>query len=63
MNVTVYHFRAWNPGTDEYIVPDRKSPAERIERIGGTILPGTAEEVEDSVLDEHGRYEPRRKNA
>jgi hypothetical protein len=56
--VTVYHFRVYDPANDATIVQPRKSTAERIERIRGEIIPGTAEEVDPSTLDEDGRYNP-----
>jgi hypothetical protein len=36
-----------------------KCTVERIELVGGKILPGTAEEVEVWDLDERCRYTPR----
>jgi len=59
MRVTVHHFRVYDAATDSWIVPARKSPAERIERIRGAIIPGTAEEVDRAALDEHERYDPQ----
>ena len=61
MKTTVHSFRVWNPTTDTYIMPERKSPAERIERIRGEIIPGTAELVDASDLDDQERYDPRPK--
>jgi hypothetical protein len=59
MKVTVHHFRVWNPTTDDYIMPRRKSPADRIKNdCNGEIIEGTAEDVDASSLDEHGRYDP-----
>ncbi|WP_295559935.1 hypothetical protein [uncultured Hyphomicrobium sp.] len=59
MRVTVHHFKVYDAVNDSWIVPPRKSPAERIESVRGVIIPGTAEEVERSVLDEQDRYDPR----
>jgi hypothetical protein len=56
--VTVHHFKVWDQMRGDHIVPPLKSPAERIKQIGGTIIPGTAEDVESSVLDADGRYDP-----
>jgi hypothetical protein len=59
MKTMVYHFRVWDPATDEMIVPRLKSPADRILNIcRGEIIKGTGEQVEVSALDEHGRYDP-----
>lgn len=59
MRVTVHHFKVYDAINDSWIVPSRKSPAERIERIRGAIIPGTAEEVDRSALDEQERYDPQ----
>ena len=61
MKVTVHHFRVYDVINDAYVIPIRKSPADRIKRIGGEIIPDTSEEVEVSSLDEHDRYDPRPK--
>lgn len=59
MRVIVHHFKVYDAASDSWIVPTRKSPVERIERIGGVIIPGTEEDVDRSVLDEQDRYDPR----
>ena len=57
--VTVHHFRVWDALKDEWIYPPLKSPAARIKAVAkGEIIPGTAEEVDEADLDEHGRYDP-----
>lgn len=59
MKTIVYHFKVWDPATDQVFVPRLKSPAERIKNIcRGEIIPGTGEQVEIADLDEHGRYDP-----
>lgn len=60
MRVTVHHFRVYDAVNDSWVVPSRKSPAERIESIRGVIIPGTAEDVDRSLLDDQDRYDPRR---
>ena len=61
MKTIVYHFKVWDPATDQVIVPRLKSPADRIKNIcHGEIIKGTGEPVETSELDEHGRYDPDR---
>lgn len=60
MRVTVHHFKVYDAVTDSWIVPPRKSPAERIEGIrGAIIIPGTAEEVDRAALDDQDRYDPQ----
>jgi hypothetical protein len=57
--VIVYSFEVWDQRQGAYVAQRLKSPAERIERIGRSrITPGTAEEVEASMLDPQGRYNP-----
>lgn len=59
MKTTVYYFKVWSPGTDDYVIPQRKSTAERIKNVcRGEIIEGTGEEVDVSALDEQGRYDP-----
>jgi hypothetical protein len=60
--ITVYHFRVYDPITDSYIRPERKSPEDRIKNVcHGEIIEGTAEEVDEADLDDQGRYAPRPK--
>lgn len=61
MKITVHHFRVYDAKTDVWISPPRKSPVERINRVGGQIIPGTGEDVNASALDEQERYDPRPK--
>jgi len=57
--VTVYSFEVWDQTQGAYVTQRLKSPAGRIERIGrARIIPGTAEEIEASMLDPQGRYDP-----
>jgi hypothetical protein len=60
---TVYHFKIWDPATNEYIIGPLKSTPERIQQVGGVIMLDTAEEVAASALDEYGRYDPRRRSS
>lgn len=55
--VTVYHFKVWNSQTGDYVVPERKSPLNRIKSIGGEAILETAERIDRKALDHHGRYE------
>jgi hypothetical protein len=54
--VTVYHFKVWDTQNDKYIVPERKSPLERIKLIGGEPMMETAERIQRSALDQYGRH-------
>ena len=64
MKVTVHHFKFYDVNADEEIIPRRKSTEARITSIlGAVIIPGTAEQVEISRLDEYGRYDPEATDA
>ena len=56
--VIVHSFSVWDAGSGDYVVQPLKSPADRIARIGGEIVPDTAEVVKRTTLDAHGRYKP-----
>ena len=57
--VTVYSFEVWDQRQGAYVAQRLKSPLGRIERIGkARIIPGTTEQVEASMLDPLGRYNP-----
>ena len=56
--VTVHHYRSWDPYKEEWFYPPYKMSADRI-RERGEIIPGTAEEVDQSQIDAHGRYHPK----
>jgi addiction module HigA family antidote len=60
MRITVYNFKVWDQIRGEHVITPMKSPADRIEQIGGEILSETAEDVDPSALDKHGRYNPPR---
>lgn len=61
MKITVHHFKVYDFVNDDWIVPPRKSPVDRIEQVHGVIIPNTAETVEEGDLDEQRRYDPRHK--
>src|SRR5262249_32434366 len=56
--VEVHSFKVWDHRAGALIQPPAKSTAERIARIGGNIIPGTAEWVSPSALDADGRMLP-----
>jgi hypothetical protein len=59
MKVIVYKFRKWDGSRDGYIYSRRKRTLADIRRLGGFPIRDTEEEVDESELDEHGRYESR----
>jgi hypothetical protein len=60
--VTVHSFKVWDPPAGRYFIQSLKSPAERIAQIKrAEIMPGTAEDVDESELDEHGRFDPKKR--
>jgi hypothetical protein len=62
--IVVHHFQVWDQMRGEFVVPPLKSPAARIiEQAKGQIIAGTAEEVDASALDQHGRYDPAKLDA
>ena len=56
--VTVYRYKILDPVMDDWVVQLSKSPSAHIEKIGGRIIAGTAEEVDAALIDEQGRYVP-----
>jgi len=58
VRVEVFHFRVYDGGSDQFIIPPLKSPKARIVEVGGQIIPGTSEMVSLSSLDGEGRYKP-----
>jgi hypothetical protein len=59
--VTVFQFKVWDHAKGDMITQPLKSPLQRIVRIGGDVIPGTAEDVDVRLLDEGGRYDPKSK--
>lgn len=53
---TVHHFRVYDVQLDGWRVQHRKSTEERIRRVGGEIIPGTAEDVPAEELDDDGKH-------
>ena len=56
--ITVYRFRIFDPSTSDWVVQLSKSPEDRIVALGGSIIEGTAELVEPSMIGGEGRYIP-----
>lgn len=56
--VTVHHYLVWDHQQGRNFVPPSKATLSRIELDRGTIVPGTAEQVDAGALDGRGRYAP-----
>jgi hypothetical protein len=56
--VTVHQYLIWDHQNGRSIVPPWKITVDGIERVGGKIRPGTAEDVDLSALDGKGRFLP-----
>ena len=54
--VTVYSFRLYTGPVESPRVAGYKATAQAIERLGGEVLRGTAQEVSGDELDERGCY-------
>lgn len=57
--VAVHNFIVWDHQRGRSFMPPVKGTAERIDLVGGRIVPGTAEQVEASALDARCCYLPR----
>ena len=55
---TVHNFTLWDHLAGKRIMLAYKCTQERIEKLGGEIVPYTAEEVDESDLDDDGIYIP-----
>jgi hypothetical protein len=53
--IEVHAFKVWDGRTGDMVQVPRKSTAERIARIGGKIIPNTAEWLLPSAIDTEGR--------
>jgi hypothetical protein len=56
--VTVHHFRVFSIMLGCNVIRPHKMTADAIKAANGGIVPGTAEELDPSTLDQHGRYYP-----
>lgn len=57
--VAVHNYLVWDHLRGRSVSPRMKATVERIEAVGGKIVPGTAEQVEDSALDGRSSYLPQ----
>jgi hypothetical protein len=48
--------------TGDWVVQLSKGSEAHIEKLGGKIIAGTAEEVDQALIDDQGRYLPRQSN-
>jgi hypothetical protein len=51
----VHSFKVWDNRTGDIVQPERKSTADRIARVGGEIVPGSAAWVSSAEVDPEGR--------
>ena len=62
--VTVYSFKWWDSVEDREVIQPFKSTMDRILNVArGEPILETAEEVDESDLDNQGRYDPRKSKA
>lgn len=54
----VYFYKVVDAGTGEIRVPDRKATTETVANLRRELLQETEEEVDASLLDQDGRYDP-----
>jgi len=52
MLVTVHRYRVYDILSDDYCTSTRMATAEKIAKIGGEIIPGTAYTVDTNELDD-----------
>jgi hypothetical protein len=53
--VEVHSFKVWDNRTGDMVQPERKSIADRIARVGGEIIPGSAAWISSAEVDPEGR--------
>jgi hypothetical protein len=56
--LTVHNFSIWDNLAGRRIRSVYKCSFERIKKIGGEVIPNTAEEVDESHVDKDGVYVP-----
>jgi hypothetical protein len=56
--VKVHHFKIWNQSKGDWEIPPSKRTSRSIIELNGTILPGSAEEIDPDQLDSQGRFFP-----
>jgi len=57
--VTVHRYRLFEQETGDWVVQLSKGSEAHIEKLGGKIIAGTAEQVDQALIDDQGRYLPR----
>ena len=56
---TVHDFQVWSIVHGGYVRSKRKATVETIRETKGQIIPGSAEDVDQTALDEQGFYSPQ----
>jgi len=57
----VYRYRVWDKEFGAWVIFPEKMTADRIAKIGGTMIPRTGELIDPGLLDSSERYHmPRR---
>ena len=56
--VTVYRYKLFDRRDGDWVVQIAKATKERIEALGGRIIDGSAEDVDESLVDSAGRHVP-----
>jgi hypothetical protein len=59
--VTVHQYLLWDHQNGRSVISPWKVTVDGIERVGGKLCPGTAEEVDLSELDANGRFRLERR--
>lgn len=54
--ITVFSFFIWDHRTGRSVQAPAKATAERINLVGGKIVPGSGEDVDLASLDKEGRH-------
>lgn len=56
--ITVFSFLVWDHRAGRSVLSPTKGTLERIDLVGGRVIPGSGEAVAPSALDKEGRYRP-----
>lgn len=55
MQIEAFFFKAYEVRTNAYIVPERRSTRESIERVGGQVIEGSRLLIDKTRIDDDGR--------
>ena len=56
--ITVFRYKLFDQRDRDWVVQLSKSTKARIEALGGRIIDGTAEDVDEAMLDSNEHYIP-----